>query len=72
MVFDELVEVTGGWLAKGISVGKLRKLLSELPGDFDVMPNRVGNLSIINVAGEQVGYLDIGEEMVTLFGEEDA
>ena len=58
--------VEGGWIYKYVSVGKLKSILNDLPDDSEVIPNRVGNLSVVVGSVKDGwtwrGYIDFAEE----------
>ena len=55
-----------------INPAKLAWLVSTLHTDFRLVTNAVGNLLILSPDGsESLGYIDIGNEMVVLYGWEE-
>jgi hypothetical protein len=57
---------TGKW----ISPGKLIALLQEVPPEFRIYPNQVGNLSVFDEALTFVGYIDFMHEEYDRFGDD--
>lgn len=47
---------------KCVTVAKLAELLKEIPADLLILPNAVGNLSVITTAGEDYGYIELRDE----------
>ena len=65
MAVETNVEVTGAWLYKYMSVKKLKSILKKLPKDADIVPNRVGNLSVYIIDGDELtaeGYINFASE----------
>lgn len=62
MVDKGMARVTGGWLEKYMTVGKLREILETLPAEYEIEPNQVGNLSVYAGPGKFIGYVDFASE----------
>jgi hypothetical protein len=55
-------------LRKFVRIHKLVELLSQIPEEYYVATNPLGNLVILKGPDlEYVGYIDLGSEMVDLF-----
>ena len=61
-----LNHINAGFLEKCISVHKLKEILAQLEDTDLLYPNRVGNLNI-NRNEQDIGWLDIGSEVVERF-----
>ena len=65
-------------ISHAVTPATLLRLLDEVPVESLLVPNKVGNLSIVRLlapnhpdgAWEAIGYIDFGDESVTLY--EDA
>lgn len=65
MAIDTNSEVNGSWLYKWIRADRLAEVLKLLPGDAELVPNGVGNLSVYVPDGDKFayyGYIDISGE----------
>ena len=68
MGYDDDKEIFAMFLYKWISVAKMREILQSLRVIDDLVPNAVGNLSIIR-DDECIGYIDIGLEELVIYDE---
>jgi len=64
-----------------LTVRELKELLTEVPDDFQLVPNKVGNLAIYPAAAEEreiclcfdciLGAVDLGDESVSWYKSQD-
>lgn len=58
---------------KFVTVAQLREVLSKIPDDFKVGPNRVGNMAVLDAGNNYVGFVDfIHDGEYTNFHDNDA
>ena len=71
MAIDINVEIRASFFRRWMTVGTMRDILSELENEDLLMPNRVGNLSIVRDRTRAViGFIDFsGEKLDLLEGE---
>ena len=53
-------------LAHSITVAKLINLLLDLDDNAVLIPNRVGNLAVMDASGEYIGYINLLEGLQSL------
>jgi hypothetical protein len=61
MAIDTSREVEAGFFTRWMTVDKLRKALEQLQDTDEILPDKVGNLSVPR-DGEVIGYIDFQEE----------
>jgi hypothetical protein len=52
---------------KAIQTTKLAAILNQLPAETWVTTNQVENLVVTDKAGEELGYIDLAEDVYELF-----
>lgn len=63
MLKDITCEVNASFLLRSIAVDKLMAVLKGLPADAELLPNKVGNLSIF-LNDKEIGFVDLVEEKI--------
>ena len=62
-MIDTDVEVQAVFFRRWLTVAQMKEILSQLYDDDIIVPNRVGNLSVIRDAERRmIGYIDFNEE----------
>lgn len=63
--------VSGRWIYKYITVGKLKEILDKLPDNSEIVVNTVGNLLIYRLAHDEAfdmfGFIDLATEELETF-----
>ena len=59
------VEISGSFFEKSILVAQMIALLNKLEDNDILMPNRVGNISVIR-DGDFIGFIDVSFEELDL------
>jgi hypothetical protein len=56
--------ITAGFLERWTTVKRMKEILSALPDDAELLPNRVGNLNVYTPPPESkwLGFIDINTE----------
>ena len=61
-MIDPDVEVKAAFFSRWLTVGLMKEILSMLDDSDVIVPNYVGNLSILDKEGQMLGYIDFQEE----------
>lgn len=66
-MIDTNISVDARFFHRWLTVSQLKEILDGLKDDDKLLPNRVGNLSVVRESGEQVGYIDFQAERFEAF-----
>lgn len=67
-MIDIDVSVDAHFFKRWMTVARMRSILSQLPDDANLIPNRAGNLSV-SQNGECLGWIDFNEERLETYAQ---